>query len=225
MVFLQFLKSLDDLLYELMSWLVFYPVTLWRAMTRPLGTMAYADRELGETVERQYNDALSPPQFLLVTLLISHSIELMVVGQSEIVTRTTGLAGLVSDNTTLLLLRLLLFSLCPLILAVHAINRQHFRLTRDTLRVPFYAQCYPAGLLALGLGVGTLLPEAPGRPWLAALGYALVCATLLWFAVVQWRWYRQRLKIGPVRGALVTMVGLLGCLIAFTVVAVLLLGI
>jgi hypothetical protein len=218
-VFLQFLKSLDDLLYELMSWLVFYPVTLWRAITRPLGTMAYADRELGETVERQYNDALSPPQFLLVTLLVSHALELSIVGQSEIVTRTTGLAGLVSDNTTLLLLRLLLFSLCPLVLAVHLTQRQRIRLTRETLRIPFYAQCYAAGPLALGLGIGTLVQDMPAGGWAKWAGMMMVIATLAWFAAVQWRWYGERLKVTGLRRLEVTAIGLLACLVTFVTVA------
>ena len=36
MNFLKLIQSLDELLYEIMSWLIFYPVTLWRALTRPL---------------------------------------------------------------------------------------------------------------------------------------------------------------------------------------------
>lgn len=35
MFFVSLLKSFDDLLYELMSWLVFYPLTLRRALRHP----------------------------------------------------------------------------------------------------------------------------------------------------------------------------------------------
>jgi len=35
MDFMRLLQSLEELLYELVSWLVFYPVTLWRTLTRP----------------------------------------------------------------------------------------------------------------------------------------------------------------------------------------------
>jgi hypothetical protein len=39
MDFFKLLQSLDELLYEIMSWLIFYPITLWRAVTRPRVTM------------------------------------------------------------------------------------------------------------------------------------------------------------------------------------------
>jgi len=39
MGFFTLLKSLDELLYEVMSWLVFYPVTLWRPLARPQAMM------------------------------------------------------------------------------------------------------------------------------------------------------------------------------------------
>lgn len=47
MYFMKWLSSLDELLYEVISWLVFYPLTLWRTCTRPLGMMDYADAQLG----------------------------------------------------------------------------------------------------------------------------------------------------------------------------------
>ena len=61
MHFVSLLKSLDDLLYQVVSWLVFYPITLWRVLRRPGAMMVYADRELADAEERQYEDTLSPP--------------------------------------------------------------------------------------------------------------------------------------------------------------------
>lgn len=68
MDFLKLFESLDELLYEIMSWLVFYPITLWRAIAHPLRMMNYADAELGDSETEQYTDALSPPLFLLLSL-------------------------------------------------------------------------------------------------------------------------------------------------------------
>ena len=68
MTFFNILKSLDELLYELMTWLVFYPVTLWRSIRRPLSTMAYARAELERDHAEQFRQTLSPPVFLLVTI-------------------------------------------------------------------------------------------------------------------------------------------------------------
>ena len=72
MHFMQLLKSLDELLYEVMSWLVFFPLTLWRTLTQPITMMEYADSELHDPEEQQYEDALSPPLFLLLAILIQH---------------------------------------------------------------------------------------------------------------------------------------------------------
>ncbi|MBX7489423.1 hypothetical protein K3177_12945 [Qipengyuania sp. GH25] len=78
MHFMQLLKSLDELLYEVMSWLVFFPLTLWRTLTQPITMMEYADSELHDPEEQQYEDALSPPLFLLLAILITQAISMSV---------------------------------------------------------------------------------------------------------------------------------------------------
>ena len=80
MNFMAFLNSLDELLYEVVSWLVFYPLTLWRAAIHPWTMMRYADTELADTPDERFTDVLSPPKFLLITLLISHGVELALIG-------------------------------------------------------------------------------------------------------------------------------------------------
>ena len=39
MDFMKIIESLDEALYTVMGWLVFYPLTLWRALVRPLAMM------------------------------------------------------------------------------------------------------------------------------------------------------------------------------------------
>jgi len=46
--FMKLLKSLEELLYELVSWLLFYPITMWRSVVSPLIMMRYADAELAD---------------------------------------------------------------------------------------------------------------------------------------------------------------------------------
>jgi len=91
MNFFNLLKSLDELLYEIMSWLIFYPVTLWRTLVRPLKMMDYSDLEQRDAEEKQYTDTLAPPLFLLLTLIIGHAIELSLVGQAEEIGSKVGL--------------------------------------------------------------------------------------------------------------------------------------
>lgn len=60
---LTILRSVEELLYKVISWLLFYPLTFWRTLTRPMGTMRYSDAEQRDKAEKQYLETLSPPLF------------------------------------------------------------------------------------------------------------------------------------------------------------------
>ncbi len=194
MHFMGLLKSLDELLYEVMSWLIFFPLTLWRVLRRPLTMMDYSDRELHQGAAEQYTDTLTPPLFLLISLLLSHALELAFVGDSVLVRSNHGLSALVKDDTSLVVLRLVIFSVFPMMFAVRLVRAQHKRLTRDSLRPAFYAQCYAAAPFALMIGIGTLLVTVHRVGWAAPLGVAIVALTLLIYLVVQARWFAEHLK-------------------------------
>lgn len=199
MHFTQLLKSLDELLYEVMSWLVFYPLTLWRVLRHPLAMMDYSDRELHEGEAAQYRDTLRPPLFLLLTLLLSHGIELALVGTNPIVASKHGLASLVDDDTSLIMLRLVVFSVFPLVLATRLARLKSHGVTRETLRAPFYAQCYAAAPFALTIGLGTLLTTLRWD-WAHAAGGLLLLAALTSYWIVQARWFAQHLHRSPGAG-------------------------
>jgi hypothetical protein len=202
MNFMQWLNSLDELLYEVMSWIVFFPVTLWRALTRPLAMMNYADLELREKEDEQFTDTLSPPLFLVIALLLSHGVEMALGGGTNpIVTRTTGLGSLVSDNSTLLLLRLIVFSIFPLMFAVRLLRASKAPVTKLGLKPPFYAQCYAAGPFALFLGLGTSIAHTD-HSWSLPLGPVVIIVTLIGYLAVQTRWFAEHLHKGLLSGLL-----------------------
>ncbi len=209
MHFAQLLKSLDELLYEVMSWLVFYPVTLWRTLTRPVQMMDYSDHQLGQSEEQQYAETLRPPLFLLVSLLLAHGLELLMVGDSSVITSNRRLAALVNDDTSLLLMRLVIFSIFPLVFAAQMVRAERRKLTRDTLRRPFYAQCYAAAPFALVISIAGILIRID---WFEVqfAGVVLGALALLVFGLVQARWFAERLHGGLAAGfghATVAMVG------------------
>lgn len=194
---MQLLKSLDELLYEVMSWLVFFPLTLWRTLTQPITMMEYADSELHDPEDQQYEDALSPPLFLLLAILITQGVAMSVdTGTNTFVADQTGLARLVKDDTSFLLLRLAVYSLIPMAFAVSQVGGRKRRMTRKGLQAPFYAQCYPVGALALTLGVSTtLLTSGAGEA--AKLGAQILLAlALVLFLALEIRWLRRRLHCG-----------------------------
>ena len=61
---LKILRSFEEFIFEATSWLIFYPMTLWRVLRDPLAAMDYSDREQADPDERR-----SPPLFLLATLV------------------------------------------------------------------------------------------------------------------------------------------------------------
>lgn len=195
MDFMHLLKSLEDLLYELVSWLVFYPVTLWRSITRPGEMMRYADVELGDDPRQQYRETLSPPLFLLITLLIGHGVEASLLATQN----RAVLPAFFQTDTNLLIFRAVMFSIFPLVMAVILLGRRRVRLDRDTLRPPFYSQCYVAAPFALGLSFATSMMRV--NPALDPAAAALAGAVTLWYLVVQTRWFRRDLGIGWVRAA------------------------
>ena len=192
MNFVQWLNSLDELLYELVGWLVFFPVTLWRIVRHPLTTMRYAEEQLLLDPERQYRATVSPPIMLVLTIVLMQGLSLAVGGTNAIVASSRGLAGLVNDNTTLLLLRLVFFGLFALVLASRKVVRSGAALDRDTLKPPFYAQCFAISPFALLVGVGGAM-FGHHHPLVDAAGLAAVVAALLFYGGVQVLWFSREL--------------------------------
>lgn len=198
MNFFSLLKSLDELLYEVMSWLIFYPLTMWRTLVRPLTMMDYSDLEQHDRADQQYIDTLSPPLFLLLSLILIHGAELALVGNDAVIASKVGLAALVSNNTDLIILRIATYSLFPVLLATRLVRARKAQLNRETLRAPFYSQCYVAALLAILLGTSEILIREE-HLWLLGVGVGLALFALLWFGFLQTAWFNQHLKCGRLR--------------------------
>ncbi len=220
MDFMKWLNSLDEILYEVMSWLVFYPLTLWRTIIRPLSMMDYADQQLALPEAEQYADAISPPLFLAPTLALAHGIGVALGETDKIVASNHGLAALVSDNSSALLLRLLVFALFPLVMSVQLVRGRKLPLNRSSLRMPFYAQGYPAAVFALGLSVGTTiatLQSQSGR----MVGLAIASAAVLHYLAVETRWFKAQRPIGVVLAFASAVGGLIEGLVLLLLVAIL----
>ena len=217
MDFLKLIQSLDELLYEIMSWLIFYPVTLWRALTKPLKMMDYADTELGDPAERQYSDTLSPPLFLLLTIALTHAAELSLVGQDQLVTSKTGLSAFVSDDSSLILVRVAFFSIFPLIMAARMVRARHVKLDRGPLKPPFYSQCYVTAPFAMMLSGSSILLRMDVA--LGVAGLLLFVFALLWFGTLQILWFAHHLRCGYWRAAGHASRAMIEALVLFPVVS------
>jgi hypothetical protein len=189
------LKSLEELLYELVSWLVFYPLTLWRSVMSPLSMMRYADLELADRPEDQYDDVISPPLFLLITLLIAQGVStLLPRGAAE----TAAEAAMAASDTNLLIARGVIFGIFPLAMAVTLLVSKGARVTRNALRPPFFSQCYVAAPFVFLLGLSIDLMLIPGGAWVGT-GALVLAIAILWYGQAQVRWFRLDLEIGMTR--------------------------
>ena len=144
MDFMRLLKSLEELLYEVMVMLVFFPRTLWLTVRHPQRMMDYADTELGDVQSEQYKDTLSPPLFLMVCLLVSHVFE-----RSSAAQAVKLLPSFLTDTQNLLVFRVFIFSLFPLILSLRLLQLLKIDLDRDTLKPVFYSQCFVTAPVAM----------------------------------------------------------------------------
>jgi hypothetical protein len=142
MPFLIFLKSFEVLLYEVMSWLVFYPRTMWRAVRHPLRMMKRTEDELKLAPAEQFRDVISPPIFLLLTVIAANSFEVAVVGNNALIDDGVGLAAMITDNSSLILFRLIVFASLPVVAGVLALAALRRQVDRVTLQPVFYAQCF-----------------------------------------------------------------------------------
>lgn len=200
MDFMKWLSSLDELLYEVMSWLLFFPLTLWRAVFLPIGVMKEIEREAMLPDNQQYASVLSPPLFLALALLLGHTVATALGQTDAIIDNHHGLAGLVDDNASALALRVVVFAAFPLFLAARLVRSRKIKLDRGSLRQPFYAQCYPAAVFALGISVGTSL-ALDHHPLAKATGHWLAAVAVLNFWIVETRWFAKVLGTGYLRAS------------------------
>lgn len=187
MDFIRILRSLEEFLYEVMTWLVFYPRTLLRSAARPIEILEYSRAELRKPEEEQFQDALSAPLFLMLTLVISHAIELALGAHPF--DGDGARAKLFGSYQNLVLLRSLMFATFPLMFALQQVKDSKQALTRRTLRGPFFGECYPASVFCLAFGVGATVVQV--YPPHAAIGWALMAAATLWYAGLQILWLKR----------------------------------
>jgi hypothetical protein len=192
MGFTRILQSLEELIYELIVWIILYPRTLWLSGTTPLRTLRYARTELEDTPAQQYTATLSPVLFLVISLGITHALGEALAPNTTVL---KGMMGkLMSTEQNELITRSVAFAIFPLVYAAQELRRAGQPLDRNTLRAPFYGQCFITGVFALLVGLATTLMELP-HSFSRTGGAALAAATVIWYVAVQSRWLTERFGV------------------------------
>jgi len=223
MIFFHILKSLDELLYELMTWLLFYPVTLWRSLRHPLRMMEYARSELRKDSGDQFRETLRPPIFLLVTLVLAHVVELGAVGDSNLVSSHAGLADLINDDTTLIVFRIIAFALFPVVMAAIETRLMRERVNRDTLQEHFYAQCFLAGPFTLALSLASTGIRI-SNSWLETGSILLVYGATVFYIWAETKWLERSTPAGRLQALASSVGGFVFCMLILGALALILGG-
>lgn len=212
MDFLKILKSFEEFVYEALTWLVLLPRTLLRIVVSPGRMAAYARQELSSESEARFNDAVSPPLLLILCVLVSHFIDLTVRNPGT--EATSGLAGMVlSSEQNLLLYRTIAFGVWSLAGSVYLLMRLRKPVDRDTLRTPFYEQCYLVAPFAFAMSLSLTLIGL-GRTWSLLVAVFLALASGLWFWLAQAAWLRSSASMDRWRSLVAaTLVLLIGSVV------------
>lgn len=197
MGFLQILRSIEDLLYEVMTWLVFYPRTFWKTLVHPVKMIDYSDVEQNDAPDDQYTDSLSPPLFLLLSIIITHVLERTF--QAKIDRPKSELAAFFSNSDEgLIILQTILFSIYPLIFAVGLLKRTQAALDRKTLRGPFFSQCYLGAVFAVfATGATIMIRNDSEKIQIAGTVFGIMW--IAWYVAVQTKWFQEHLNLTTIK--------------------------
>jgi hypothetical protein len=220
--FIRIIRSLEELLYEAMTWIIFYPLTMLRILFNPTRMTLYSDVELGDALEQQYTDSLSPPLLLMLTIVLTHGIELAFGIKATSSLRTGSvLATFMADEQNLLIVRALVTAIVPLAIALIALKTQKRPLDRTSLRRPFYSQCFLVSPFAFAFSISTILARMPISAVQTAAPY-LLFGGVIWFCWAETRWFARQHEVTFGR-ALLSGIGsvALALMTAFAVAAML----
>lgn len=192
---MKLLKSLDDFLYEIVGWIIFYPITMARSIVHPGAMLRYSDLELMKPDDEQYSDTLNPPIFLLITLFLAFLASKILQPQT-----TAHLPGFLSSDSNLLLFRGVTFSIFPVLMALDLLRHQGKHIDRVMLRAPFYGQCFIAAPFALAVSVAGQLVLHHSLTF-ALIGVAVYCIAFFWYVVVEIGWFSATLGVAKFRAA------------------------
>jgi hypothetical protein len=200
-----FAKTIEQGVYDVMMWIFFYPYTLVRMVLRPVRTLAYVRAEAAKDPEDAFAGAMRPALFLMISIAVGTAIAPFNVGQIREL-EATQLGRLVTQSWfALLLLRMIMFSLFPLVGAVLLTRISGGELTRHTMRTPFYQQSYIAAPFALIASPALVNLQNEGMPVVVLSG-----VTLVWFLLGQYLFFRQSGNTGVLMSATLALAVLFG---------------
>lgn len=199
MDFMKILRSLEEFLYELLSWFLFYPRTMLRIIRNPAGVSKYIQLQMQQPAGEQFLAMVSPVLTLILSILITHGIEMTahVVTFDQLAMEPV-VAKMFSSYQGLLLARGAAYGLYSLVAAVWVMSQLRIRIDRNTLREPFFIQAYLVSPFTMGLSIASVLVRRH-EFGLQAAGVALAALITVWYLWAQTTTYCKLLRVSAPR--------------------------
>lgn len=184
-------KSLDELIFDVLMWVIFYPYTLVRVLIWPGYMIDYAAAELNKDPAEDgvFDRGLSPPVFLFLSIVIAWMIspEAPATAQSQ-----TALAGMINGSVmSLLTYRLALYCVFPFAGALIYEWRTPGGISHHSFRLPFYQQAYLCAPLAIVFSIASVVAtKVRDLDVLAFMAIALLLISL-WYLWSQIMFFRR----------------------------------
>lgn len=193
MDFLKILKSLEELVFEALTWIVLLPYTLLRILRSPVVMADYAAGELRSENETRFSEAISPPLLLILCVLIAHGVDMSMHTHADNLDGTLA-ADLLASEQNLLLYRTIAFGIWSLAGSLYYLLRTSRPVNRETLRYPFYEQCYLVAPFALVFSIGVTLISTE-QPRALLIGVLAALSAACWFWIAQIAWIRRHTSL------------------------------
>jgi hypothetical protein len=196
MDFMRILQSLEEFLYEAMTWIIFYPRTIFRTVRNPVAIAIYTRRELSQARDSQFGELISPPLVLILTVIIARVIDVVSSGRVDSSYPGNSPIGkeLFSSDQSVVVTRCLVYCMFALFGSITWLRHRSKALSRENLRLPFYIHCYILAPFMLGvstsISIGT--DAEPGWGWYCA---PLTIVSVIWFVSAQCSIYSRLLDV------------------------------
>ncbi len=211
MDFFNFAKAVEQGIYDVMMWIFFYPYTLVRMLLFPSTTLRYVWAEAQKDNEDAFLDAMRPALMLFISIVLGTVLAPLSDAQRAILQENHFGQLVASSWFFLVFFRMVIFAIFPLTGAVLLDLLTPGRISRTTLRTPFYLQCYACAPLALVASPALVNLQSD-----SLLVFALVAAAIIWFVGVQFVFFRDYARQDRLRSAFlapgVLVIGTIGAL-------------
>lgn len=188
-------KVIEQGIYDVMMWILFFPLTLGRMIIRPRKTLAYVREQALEDPDLAFTDAMRPAIFLAIAIIIGNFFSPDDFETLRKAAPNEFGKAIYATWMTAAAFSVVAACLIPLVGALLLDLLTPGKITRATMRIPFDQQCYigaPSTLaFALLAGVGAQIFGVIGS-------HGVASALSAWLIGVEYVYFRDNSELSRI---------------------------